>query len=139
MPPPLPREIGEAVFSSDELSDLPLHIDTEFFKTTATDAKLKVVAHLDIHQLHLRKADDRNRNDITVVCALFDTNGNYLNGVQKVVQLRLKDENVERLRSLGLTTKSEFDVKPGAYMVRVVARGADDVQMATAHKIVDIP
>jgi VWFA-related protein len=133
------REIGEAVFSSDELSDLPLNIDTEFFKTTPTSAKLKVVAHLDIHQLHLRKTDDRNRNTITLVCALFDTNGNYLNGMQKVVELRLKDENIERLRTIGLTTKSEFDVKPGTYMVRVVARGAEDVQMATAHRVVDIP
>jgi hypothetical protein len=51
----------------------------------------------------------------------------------------LKDENIERLRNIGLTTKSEFDVKPGTYMVRVVARGAEDVQMATAHKVVEIP
>jgi len=133
------REIGEAVFSNDELSDLPLDIDTEFYKTTAADAKLKVVAHLDIRHLRLRKADDRNRDDITVVCALFDSNGNYLNGLQKVVELRLKDENVEHRRSLGLTLNGNFDVKRGAYMVRVVARDAEGGQMAAANEIVEIP
>jgi hypothetical protein len=133
------REIGEAVFSHDELSDLPLDIDTEFYKTTAADAKLKIVAHLDIRQLHLRKADDVNRNDITVVCALFDGNGNYLKGVQKVVELRVKDENVVHRRSLGLTLNSDFEVKRGAYMVRVVARDAEGRQMAAANDVVEIP
>ena len=133
------REIGEAVFSHDELSDLPLDIDTEFYKTTAADAKLKIVAHLDIRQLHLRKADDVNRNDVTVVCALFDGNGNYLKGVQKVVELRLKDENVVHRRSLGLTLNSDFEVKRGAYMVRVVARDAEGRQMAAANDVVEIP
>jgi VWFA-related protein len=133
------REIGEAVFSRDELSDLPLDIDTEFYKTTAADAKLKVVAHLDIRQLHLRKADDVNRNDVTVVCALFDGNGNYLKGVQKVLELRLKDANVEHRRSLGLTMNSVFDVKSGAYMVRVVARDAEGRQISAANDVVEIP
>ena len=133
------REMGEAVFSHDELRDLPLDIDTGFYKTTATDAKLKVTAHLDIRQLHLRKADDRNRNDVTLVYALFDGNGNYLQGVQKVVELRLKDENVEHRRSLGLTTIGDFDVKRGAYMIRVVARDAEGRQMAAANDTVEIP
>jgi VWFA-related protein len=133
------REIGEAVFSRDELSDLPLDIDTGFYKTTPTDAKLKITAHLDIRHLRLRKADDRNRNDITVVCALFDGNGNYLKGVQKVVELRLKDENLDHRRTLGLTMNSDFDVKRGAYMIRVVARDAEGQQMATANDVVEIP
>ena len=133
------REIGEAVFSRDELSDLPLDIDTGFYKTTPSDARLKITAHLDIRHLRLRKADDRNRNDVTVVCALFDGNGNYLKGVQKVVELRLKDENVEHRRALGLSMISDFDVKRGAYMIRVVARDAEGRQMATANDIVEIP
>jgi VWFA-related protein len=133
------REIAEAVFSHDELRDLPLDIDTGFYKTTAADAKLKITAHLDIRRLHLRKADDRNRNDVTVVCALFDGNGNYLKGAQKVVELRLKDENLERRRSLGLTMISDFDVKRGAYMIRVVARDAEGRQVAAANDTVEIP
>ncbi|MGD0670151.1 MAG: VWA domain-containing protein [Bryobacteraceae bacterium] len=133
------REISEAVFSHDELRDLPLDIDTQFYKTTAADARLKVIAHLDIQQLHLRKQDDRNRDDVTVVCALFDGNGNYLKGTQKVVELRVKDENIERRRDLGVTTNSDFDVKSGAYMIRVVARDAEGQQMASANDTVEIP
>jgi len=133
------REISEAVFSHDELRDLPLDIDTEFYKTTAHDAKLKITAHLDIGQLHLRRQDDRNRNDVTLVYALFDGNGNYITGIQKVVELRLKGENVEHRRTIGVTMNSDFDVKSGAYMIRVVARDAEGQQMAAANDTVEIP
>jgi VWFA-related protein len=133
------REISEAVFSNETLSDLPLDLDTQFYKIAAAGAKLEITAHLDIRQLHLRKADDRNRNDVTVVYALFDGSGNYLQGVQKTVELRVKDEDVEHRRKLGLTLKSDFDVKSGVYMIRVVARDTEGRQMAAAGDTVEIP
>jgi hypothetical protein len=133
------REIGEAVFSRDELHDLPIEIHSEFFKTTDEAARLKVATHLDIRQLPLRKEDDRNRDDVTLVCALFDGNGNYLEGTQKVVELRLKDATLEQRRTGGVTVNSNFDVKVGPYMIRVVVRDAEGRQMAAANGVVEIP
>ncbi|MGB9459173.1 MAG: VWA domain-containing protein [Bryobacteraceae bacterium] len=133
------REIGEAVFSRDELHDLPIEIHSEFFKTTDEAARLKVATHLDIRQLPLRKEDDRNRDDVTLVCALFDGNGNYLEGTQKVVELRLKDATLEQRRTAGVTVNSNFDVKVGPYMIRVVVRDAEGRQMAAANGVVEIP
>ena len=133
------REIGEAVFARDELRDVPIDIHTQFYKTGADDAKVKVTTHLDIRQLPLRKQDDRNNDDVTLVCALFDRNGNYVKGTQKVVELRLKDENLERRRNLGITVNSDLDVKTGAYMIRVVVRDAEGNQMAATNGVVEIP
>jgi hypothetical protein len=133
------REIGEAVFSRDELRDVPIEIRPEFFKTTDADARLKVATHLDIQHLQLRKQDDRNRDDVTLVCALFDANGNFVKGTQKVVELRLKDENIERRRAQGVTVNSDFDVKVGPYMIRVVVRDAEGRQMAAGNSVVEIP
>jgi VWFA-related protein len=133
------REIGEAVFSRDELRDLPIAIRTEFFKTSADDAGLTITAHLDIRQLHLRKQDDRSRGDLTLVCALFDGNGNYIKGTQKVVELRLKDENIEERLTHGVNVISDFDVKSGPYMIRIVVRDAEGHQMGAANGVVEIP
>jgi hypothetical protein len=133
------RETGEAVFSRDELRDLPIAIRTEFFKTSADDAGLTVTAHLDIRQLHLRKQDDRSRGDLTLVCALFDGNGNYIKGTQKVVELRLKDENIEERLTRGVNVSSDFDVKSGPYMIRIVVRDAEGKQMGAANGVVEIP
>jgi len=133
------RQLSEAVFSSETLSDMPLDLHTQFYKTVGVDAKLQVTAHLDLRQLHLRKVEDRNRNDVTIVWAIFDGNGNYLQGVQKTIELRLKDENVAHRRELGLSLRNEFDVKSGVYMVRVVARDTEGQQMGAAREAVEIP
>ncbi len=133
------REISEAVFSRDEMRDLPMDISTEFYKTTEEDAKLRVVSHLDIKQISLRKQDDRNRNDVTLLCALFDRNGNFVKGGQTVVEIRLKDESLDRQRARGVTVDHEFDVKTGDYLIRVVARDEEGHQMAAVNGVVEIP
>jgi VWFA-related protein len=133
------REITEAVFSNDEVHDLPIDLHTQFYKTGAWEARATVISHLDIRQLPLRKQDDRNRDDVTVVCALFDRNGNFVKGKQTVVELRLKDENVESRRAHGVTVNQEFDVKSGGYLVRVVARDAEGRQMSAINGVVEIP
>jgi hypothetical protein len=56
-----------------------------------------------------------------------------------VVELRLKDENLDRRRNLGITVNSDLDVKTGAYMIRVVVRDSGGHQMATANGTVEIP
>ena len=133
------REIGEAVFSRDELRGLPIGIHTEFFKTASGAANLTVTAHLDIRQIPLRKENDRNRGDMTLVCALFDGDGNYVQGTQKVVELRVKDENLDRRRTQGINVVTDFDVKTGAYMIRAVVRDAEGRQMGAANGTVEIP
>ena len=53
---------------------------TQFFKTSDDDAKLSVLVRLDVRHLHYRKAEGRNNNNLTVVSAVFDRNGNFVNG-----------------------------------------------------------
>ena len=133
------REIAEAVFSHEELRDLPLDIHTEFFKASAGNTSLTVTAHLDIRHLPLRKQDDRSRDDITLVCALFDSNGNYLKATQKTVELRLKDESLERRLARGVTVASDFDVQSGPYVIRIVVRDSQGRQMGASNSSVEIP
>ena len=59
--------------------------------------------------------------------------------IRNQCKFRLKDENVEHRRALGVTINSDFDVKQGSYMIRVVARDAEGQQMAAANDTVEIP
>lgn len=132
------QDIEDAVFSREEVRDIPVEVQTQFFKEDQQDARLSVVAHVDVRHIHFRKDNGRNDNDLTVVSALFDDNGNFVAGTQKLVQLHLRDETLEgRLRS-GLVLKSSFDVKPGNYVVRLVVRG-EDGQLASQNSAVEIP
>ena len=130
--------IQDAVFSQEQLSEIPVQLHTQFFKPDEDDAKLSVLVHMDVRHFHFRKADGRNNDDVTVVSAIFDRNGNFISGTQKVVQMHLKDETLESRVNSGVTLKSSFDVKPGRYIVRLVVRDADG-QLAAQSSAVEIP
>jgi hypothetical protein len=133
------REIEEALFSQDEIRDLPVELQTQFFKKDEAEARLAVLTHLDLRGIHFRKAEGRNRDDLTLATAIFDENGKFVTGGEKVVEMRLLDTTVDRLGRSGITVKSSFDVKPGTYLVRQVVRDAEGSQMAARNGAVVIP
>jgi VWFA-related protein len=133
------REIEDEIFSNEEVHDLPVELHTQFFKTSDAEAKLTVVARVDVKRLRFRKVDGRNRDDLTVVSALFNRDGNYVQGNEKVLEMRLKDETLEHKLGSGVTLRSSFDVKPGSYLVRLVVRDAEGQQMAAENGAVEIP
>src|SRR5262249_27860443 len=69
------REVEEALFSREEMKDLPVDLHTQFFKTGDNAARVTVLMHVDVKKLRFRKADGRNNNNLTMVAALFDRNG----------------------------------------------------------------
>ncbi len=133
------QEIQDAVFSQDEIDDIPLSLQTQYFKTDNEGAHLSVVSHVQLKGIHFRKAADRNLDNLTVATVIFDENGNYVTGGSKIVQMRLLETTYERLSRSGLTVKSSFDVKPGKYMVRQVVRDSEGAQMAARNGTVVIP
>ncbi len=132
------QQIQDEVFSQEELHDLPVEMHTQFFKTSDEEAKLSVLVRLDVRHLHYRKVEGRNNNNLTVVSAVFDRNGNFVNGTEKIVQMRLKDETLGSKLASGITLKSIFDVKPGSYLVRLVVRD-DEGQLAAQNGAIEIP
>lgn len=133
------QEIEEAVLSQEEQHGLPIQLHTQYYKVDATDAKLAILTHVDIGRIRFEKLDGRNKNDLTIVAALFDRNGNFVTATEKVLEMRLRDTTLERLSHTGVTVKTSFDVKPGGYLVRLVVRDSQAAQLSAENGAVDIP
>jgi hypothetical protein len=133
------REMEEALFSREEIRELPVDLKTQFFKSGDAAAKVTILAHVDAKKLRFRKADGRNCNSLTIVAALFDRNGNYVVGIQKTLDMKLFDETVEKRLENGLTVRSTLDTKPGTYMVRLVVRDSEAQLIAAENGVVEIP
>jgi VWFA-related protein len=133
------EEIEQAMYSQDELRELPTEVHTQFYKVNETDVRLAVLTHLDMSSVRFHKEADRNRNDVTFVTVLFDLDGKYVAAKEKRVELRLRDSTLERLIKSGITLKTEFDVKPGTYMVRQIVRDSEASQLASLSRTVEIP
>jgi VWFA-related protein len=132
------EEIQQAVFSQEELHDLPVECQTQFFKG-ASGVHLSVVAHVETKELKFRKAEERNRDKLTITTAIFDENGNMLTGKQTVLELQLKEATLERVNRTGLSVKSGFDLQPGTFLVRIVVRDSEGAQMGATNRGVVIP
>jgi hypothetical protein len=133
------EEISQALFSREEMRDIPVDFHTQFFKASAFDARLVVVARLDVRKLHYRKIDGRNGDEVLVVAGLFDRNGNFVNSVAKTIKMRLKDDTLAEKLNSGISIRSDFKVAPGRYVVRLVVRDAEGQMMAAQNGAVEIP
>lgn len=134
------NEIRDAVFSLEELRDIPADVTTEFLKLSDTAAELTVEAHLDLNGLKFRTAADRSEDTLTVVTGVFDQDGHYVGGIQRVIDMRLRERTLSKLLASGMAVKETFQIAaPGRYVVRVVVRDSDGQAMAARNGTVDIP
>jgi len=132
-------ELQEALFSQEEIRDLPVELQTQFFKKDEAQARLAVLAHFDVRSIHFQKVQGRNNDQLTIISGIFDENGNFVTGLSKIVEMKLLDTTYTRLSRSGFTVKTSFDVKPGTYLVRLVVRDAVGAQMAARNGAVVIP
>jgi len=132
------QEIQEAVFSRDEMQELPVDLSLQYARSGQAMVKLNVLAKVNLKLLRFRKVDDRNLNTLTVVSTVFDRNGNFVAGIQRVVDMRLRDQTLDNLTS-GITVKTTLDITPGSYLVRLVVRDSEGQTMSARNGVVEIP
>jgi VWFA-related protein len=133
------EEIKEAFFSRDEMRELPVELNTQFFRTGDFKAKLSILARIDARHLHFRKADGRNDDTLTVVGGVFDRDGKFVVGTQKIVDLKLRDQTLDTLPEAGITVKTNLDVASGDYIIRLVVRDSEGQVMSAINGAVVIP
>lgn len=133
------EEIQDAVFSPDELNELPIDVHTQYFRLNESTAKLSVMTHVDLRFVHFQKREGKNFDKLTLVTALFDANGKYITAMEKTLELRLLDATLTRLTPSGITLKTSFDVKPGRYLVRQVVRDVEGSELSGISRSVQIP
>ncbi len=132
------QQIQDAFFSNEDVKTLPARLQAEFFKD-GDDATLTANVRVDATKLPFKKDDGRNRDDLTMVIGVFDSNGNFVQGFQKTIELRLKDETLSEWMKSGIGNSTDFTLKPGKYLVRLVVRDSEGASMAEQSTGVDIP
>ena len=133
------QDIEDALFSQEEQHGLPVELHTQYYKVDSANAKLAVMTRVDIAHMRFEKTAGRNQNNLTIVAALFDRDGNIVTGIEKNVEMHLLDATLQRLSRTGLTVKTSFDVKPGDYVVRLVVRDSNAAQLSAENGVVEIP
>lgn len=133
------EQLTEDMFSREEIKEIPVDLHTEFFKTSDANAELTVTALVNPEKLHFEKTADRNNDKLTVVTGVFDDNGNYVRGIRRVIDMRLRDQTLTALRDAGISVEEKFSLAPGRYIVRLVVQDTGGQTTAARNEGVEIP
>jgi VWFA-related protein len=133
------EELKETLFSRDEIADLRMDLHAGFFKPNGANPELSVVGRLDVKGLRFRKSEERNNDTLMVVTGLFDQNGNYISGIERVVELRLRDGSLQKLENSGISVEESFSVPPGRYIVRMVVKDTEGHTTTARNTGIKIP
>ncbi len=99
---------------------------------------MTVASHLNLSGLKFQTSGDRSADALTVVTGVFDQNGHYVRGTQRVIDLSLRRQSLDRLLASGMAVQETFDLPPGRYVVRVVVRDSRSDTVAARNGTVNI-
>jgi VWFA-related protein len=133
------EEVSNAVFSREELNELPVDLLARGFKQPAGKSQIIVWARVSLKDLKLRMADERSCNEVRFAAVLFDANGKMVSGQEQVLDMKLTAETLAANRETGITLRIDFFVKPGPYLVRMVVRDAEGQQITAQNSSIEAP
>ena len=127
------EEIENALLSRDEIRDIPVTLGTE-----VAHGKLTMLVHFGIGSIRFIRQDGHNRSSLTANLSLFDADGNYVKGVQDIVDLDFSDDKLASAMTSGQAVKADFDMAAGSYVVRLVLRDGEG-HMSSTSRHVEMP
>ena len=136
--PTAEERIDVEIRGSEERSDFPLSV-TERPGTGRNSARvLNVQTRVDIRELPFQRQEERYVDVLTLVVALFDTQGNMIAAKEGQMQLALKAETFERFSKTGLSGTMTLEAPSGACRLRVVVEEATHGKMSATGRNIQI-
>ncbi len=114
------RELQDLVMSRVELAGFPMRVETATVPVTEEKSQLHVEPLVDARALQFQERDGLYVDDVVFATAVFDARGNYVDGIQRTLHLRLTDTNLRELIEKGLTGEVSFLLPSGTYLLRQV-------------------
>lgn len=133
------QEAERALFSDDNLNGLPIQLTTRLAKVDSQTTKVSVTVDTDMRLVRFRREGGHNSDDLTLMVALFDPDGNFVVGNNQIVKLRLSDAGLRQAISQGGEMSADLNVKPGFYVVRAVLHESASQQLGTASQSLQVP
>lgn len=133
------QEVEQAIFSRENLTGLPMEVQTQLLKRDAQTAIVSFVVRTDVRGVQFQKESGRNLDHFSFLVAVFDRDGNYLTSKEETVNLRLSDTSLQQVMSGGLPVTVKLDLKPGSYVVRTVIRETNSQKLGATSGDLNIP
>jgi VWFA-related protein len=132
------QRVRDAFFSGQERHDLEVGLQVRSSQKPNASAVLTATARIDLHGVVFLKEDAGNRCDLQLLVGLFDQDGNFVADQWKDIGMHPADDALAALRESAVEVKTDFEVVPGRYFVRLLVSDAAGNAMGTEKMRVEI-
>jgi VWFA-related protein len=133
------EDIIEALHAPGNLNEIPIQLSYNYFQMDDARYQLALMTQVNIRGMKFVEEDSRHRNLISLVVVALDEHDQYIDGLEKTIDLNLTSASYDALLNHGFTSKMDVKVPPGRYRIRAVVREGVHTKMGSINKMIEVP
>jgi VWFA-related protein len=133
------EDIIEALRAPGNLNEIPIQLSYNYFQMDDARYQLALLTQVNIRGMKFVEEDSRHRNLISLVVVALDEHDQYIDGLEKTIDLNLTRPSYDALLNRGFTSKMDVKVPPGRYRIRAVVREGTQTKMGSINKMIEVP
>jgi VWFA-related protein len=132
-------QLQDALMLGDPVTDLPMVVETDFFRLSKTSYFVPVSLKIPGSELALAKKGPNERTDFDFIGQVRDTKGKTVAVVRDGITVKLTEENAAKLAQTSIQYDTGFSLPPGKYVIKILARENQTGKMGTFESPFTIP
>lgn len=129
----------DEIMKSDQLSALPAEVGAEAGRLPGGGAGFQISLRVDPRALSFRKDHGKHLDQLNLITALFDRDGNFVTGESGEVRMALSNHSLNALTQRGLNATIVLQAPGGNYRLRVVIEDVASGKTFAASRSVTMP
>ena len=132
-------DIIEALRAPGNLNEIPIQLSYNYFQMDDARYQLALMTQVNIRGMKFVEEDSRHKNLISLIVVALDEHDQYIDGLEKTIDLNLTGPSYDALLNHGFTSKMDVKVPPGRYRIRAVVREGVHTKMGSVNKMIEVP
>ena len=132
-------QLQEALMLGDPLTDLPLAVETDYFRLNRTTYFVPVSIKIPGSEIPLAKKGSNQQTEFDFIGQVRDMKGKIQGSVRDGITVKLNEENAGKLSSRSLQYDAGFTLPPGQYRLKLLARENQSGKMGTFESTFIVP
>jgi VWFA-related protein len=133
------EDILEAMRAPGNLNEIPIQLSYNYFQMEDSRYQLALMTQVNIRGMKFVEEDSRHKNLISLVVIALDEHDQYIDGLEKTIDLNLTSPSYAALLSHGFRSKMDVKVPAGRYRIRAVVREGVHTKMGSINKMIEVP
>lgn len=137
--PEIKLEVLEAIEASVGQDEIPMEVSYDTVQLEAAKYELSLIAKAGLIGIPVQSENGQRKNLIRLYVVVYDQNDQYLDGLEKQVEMNLSDPSYQALLRYGFSSKAKFLVPPGQYNIKVAIREDIHQKAGFVERTIQVP